>query len=154
MILLNLSKESVNLWWSLCFLRVADFNWLFWLITCQGGDENLYASIQVLRDRVEEISHDMENKEMRARMTMCNLLSQQNGPMSQEVSQFQDDHLHQMEDLGRQLRQQQDNLLQLQRERAAKYVMNLSNSNIPMTNDNCTFQNHWIFLATVLVLIV
>ena len=73
---------------------------------------------------------------MRARMTMSNLLSQQNGPMSQEVSQFQDDHLHQMEDLGRQLRQQQDNLLQLQRERAAKYVMNLSNSNIPMTNAN------------------
>lgn len=148
--LLNLSKESLNLWWCLCFLRAADVNLLFWLITCQGGDENLYASIQVLRDRVEEISHDMENKEMRARMTMSNLLSQQNGPMSQEVSQFQDDHLHQMEDLGRQLRQQQDNLLQLQRERAAKYVMNLSNSNITMPT---TFQNHWIFLATVPVLI-
>ena len=67
---------------------------------------------------------------MRARMTMSNLLSQQNGPLSQEVSQFQDDHLNQMEDLGRQLRQQQDNLRRLQNERAAKYVMNLSNSNI------------------------
>ena len=86
----------------------------------QGGDENLYASIQVLRDRVEEISHDMENKEKRARMTMCSLLSQQNGPQSQEFSQFQDAHKHQMESLGKQLRQQQDNLRQLQRERAAK----------------------------------
>lgn len=92
---------------------------LLWNIF-QGGDENLYASIQVLRDRVEEISLDMENKEMRARTTMCNLLSQQNGPMSQEFSQFQDAHKNQMENLGRQLRQQQDNLRQLQRERAAK----------------------------------
>ncbi|XP_074617747.1 1-phosphatidylinositol 4,5-bisphosphate phosphodiesterase gamma-1-like [Acropora palmata] len=88
--------------------------------SAMGGDENLYASIQVLRDRVEEISHDMENKEKRARMTMCSLLSQQNGPQSQEFSQFQDAHKHQMESLGKQLRQQQDNLRQLQRERAAK----------------------------------
>lgn len=86
----------------------------------------MYASIQVLRERVEEISHDMENKEMRARVTMCNLLSQQNGPLSQEVSQFQDDHEHQMENLGRQLRQQQDDLRRLQRERAARYVSNLN----------------------------
>ena len=71
---------------------------------------------------MEEISHDMENKEKRARMTMCSLLSQQNGPQSQEFSQFQDAHKHQMESLGKQLRQQQDNLRQLQRERAAKYV--------------------------------
>ena len=69
---------------------------------------------------MEEISLDMENKEMSARTTMCNLLSQQNGPMSQEFSQFQDAHKNQMENLGRQLRQQQDNLRQLQRERAAK----------------------------------
>ena len=76
----------------------------------------------MLRDRVEEISLHMENEEMRARVTMSNLLSQQNGPMSVNVSQFQDDHEHQMESLGRQLRQQQDDLQRLQRERAAKYV--------------------------------
>lgn len=99
--------------------------------SAMGGDENLYASIQVLRDRVEEISHDMESKEMRARRTMSNLLSQQNGPLSQEVSQFQDAHKHQMENLGRQLKQQQDNLRQLQKERAAK---SSSRSQVSRTN--------------------
>ena len=60
---------------------------------------------------------------MRARATMSNLLqNQQNGPQSLE--QFQDDHEHQMESLGKQLRQQQDDLRRLQKERAAKYVTN------------------------------
>ena len=77
----------------------------------QGGDENLYASIQVLRDRVEEISNHMENEELRARATIANLLNQQNGPMSLEAQQrIQNDHQHQMENLGKQLRQQQDDL--------------------------------------------
>ena len=80
----------------------------------------MYASIQVLRDRVEEISHDMENHEMRARMTMSSLLSQQNGPLPHEVSSFQNAHAHQMENLGRQLKQEQDHLRQLQKQRAAK----------------------------------
>lgn len=88
--------------------------------SAMGGDENLYASIQVLRDRVEEISHDMENHEMRARMTMSSLLSQQNGPLPHEVSSFQNAHAHQMENLGRQLKQEQDHLRQLQKQRAAK----------------------------------
>lgn len=89
----------------------------------QGGDENLYASIQVLRDRVEEISNHMENEELRARATIANLLNQQNGPMSLEAQQrIQNDHQHQMENLGKQLRQQQDDLRRLQKERAARFV--------------------------------
>jgi len=89
--------------------------------SAMGGDENLYASIQVLRDRVEEISSHMENEELRARATMSNLLNQRNGPVSREAQlQFQDDHEHQMENLGKQLRQQQDDLRRLQKERAAK----------------------------------
>lgn len=89
----------------------------------QGGDENLYASIQVLRDRVEEISNHMENEELRARATIANLLNQQNGPTSLEAQQrIQNDHQHQMENLGKQLRQQQDDLRRLQKERAARFV--------------------------------
>lgn len=89
--------------------------------SAMGGDENLYASIQVLRDRVEEISIHMENEELRARATMSNLLNQRNGPVSLEAQlQFQDDHEHQMENLGKQLKQQQDDLRRLQKERAAK----------------------------------
>lgn len=63
----------------------------------------------------------MENEELRARATMSNLLNQRNGPASREAQlQFQDDHEHQMENLGKQLRQQQDDLRRLQKERAAK----------------------------------
>ncbi|XP_022794203.1 1-phosphatidylinositol 4,5-bisphosphate phosphodiesterase gamma-1-like isoform X3 [Stylophora pistillata] len=89
--------------------------------SAMGGDENLYASIQVLRDRVEEISNTMENEELRARATIASLLTQQNGPMSLEAQQrIQNDHQHQMENLGKQLRQQQDDLRRLQKERAAR----------------------------------
>lgn len=86
--------------------------------SAMGGDENLYASIQVLRDKVEEISHHMQDEELKARVTMSNLLSQHTGPQSLE--QFQDHHEHQMESLGKQLKQQQDDLRKLQKERAAR----------------------------------
>ena len=70
---------------------------------------------------MEEISIHMENEELRARATMSNLLNQRNGPVSLEAQlQLQDDHEHQMENLGKQLKQQQDDLRRLQKERAAK----------------------------------
>lgn len=59
---------------------------------------------------------------MRARATIASLVNQRNGPMSLEAQQrFQNDHQHQMENLGKQLRQQQDDLRRLQRERAARF---------------------------------
>ena len=70
---------------------------------------------------MEEISIHMENEELRARATMSSLLNQRNGPVSLEAQmQFQDDHEHQMENLGKQLKQQQDDLRRLQKERAAR----------------------------------
>lgn len=62
----------------------------------------------------------MQDEELKARVTMSNLLSQHTGPQSLE--QFQDHHEHQMESLGKQLKQQQDDLRRLQKERAARYA--------------------------------
>ena len=82
----------------------------------QGDDESLYASIQGLRDRVQEISCQMQTEEMKAREA----ISQMNGPSSMEAQKYRDDHQNNMESLGKQLRQQQDELRRRQKERAAK----------------------------------
>ena len=92
-------------------------------LTCltflQGDDENLYASIQVLRDRMQDISHKMQSEEKNSRKTI-NMLSQQTGPSSMEAQQCLNKHEHVMEDLGRQFRQHQNDLMRLQRHRAQK----------------------------------
>ena len=87
----------------------------------QGDDENLYASIQVLRDRMQDISHKMQSEEKNSRKTI-NMLSQQTGPSSMEAQQCLNKHEHVMEDLGRQFRQHQNDLMRLQRHRAQKWV--------------------------------
>ena len=61
----------------------------------------------------------MQTEEIKAREAM----SQMN--YSTEVERYRDDHQHNMESLGRQLRQQQDELRKRQQERAAKSVFSL-----------------------------
>lgn len=85
----------------------------------QGDDENLYASIQGLRDRVNEISSQMATEEKLNRETLTQI-SQRTELTQEEAQEIRNRHVLNMETLGRQLLANQTNLQKLQRERAAR----------------------------------
>ncbi|XP_031560507.1 1-phosphatidylinositol 4,5-bisphosphate phosphodiesterase gamma-1-like isoform X2 [Actinia tenebrosa] len=89
--------------------------------SAKGDDENLYATIQGLRDRVHEISYQMATEEKMAREAMTQM-SQRSGPLSLEAQEIRNRHVLHMETLGRQLQDNQSNLQKLQKERAARYI--------------------------------
>ncbi|XP_048577157.1 1-phosphatidylinositol 4,5-bisphosphate phosphodiesterase gamma-1 isoform X2 [Nematostella vectensis] len=89
--------------------------------SAKGDDENLYASIQGLRDRVQEISSQMQTEEQRAREAMSQLQIRDGGPLSLEAQEYRDKHAHNMASLGKQLLEKQTNLQKLQKERASRY---------------------------------